>query len=100
MKRLVFTAVITAGMLLPVWGQTPEVGRRQKRQQARIAQGTKSGKLTPGQTARMEHKEGQIHGEVKQMRAANGGKLTARDKRKVNRQENRMSRHIRRAKRR
>jgi hypothetical protein len=100
MKRLIFTTVITAGLLLPVWAQTAdtEVGRRQERQQARIAQGAKSGKLTPGQTATLEHKEGKIHHEVKHMRAANGGKLTAGEKAKVNHQQNKVSRQIRRTK--
>jgi hypothetical protein len=75
-----------------------EVDRRQRRQQERIAEGVKSGELTPGETARLEKKEAAIHQEVKQERAANGGRLTPAERRQVNRQENRVSRQIYRAK--
>jgi hypothetical protein len=75
-----------------------EVDRRQERQQQRIAEGVKSGQLTPGETARLERKEAAIRQEVKQERAANGGRLTPAERRQVNRQENRLSRQIYRAK--
>ena len=75
-----------------------EVDQRQANQQDRIAEGVKSGQLTPHETARLERKEGQIHREVRRDRAANGGKLTPGERAKVNRQENRTSRQIYRAK--
>src|SRR5512142_3508690 len=53
-----------------------EVDRREARQQARIAEGVQSGQLTPGETARLERKEGRIHREVRRDRAENGGTLT------------------------
>jgi hypothetical protein len=94
MKRLFLATLIPAAMLLPVYAQTPEVARREGRQQARIAQGKKSGQLTKGETARLQNKESKIHHEIKGDRAANGGKLTVSEKAKVNRQQNKVSRRI------
>jgi hypothetical protein len=68
-----------------------EVGQRQRNQQERIAQGVKSGQLTAGETARLEGREAAIHNEVHNDRAANGGTLTAAERRQVNRQQNRTS---------
>ena len=95
MRQFVFTTVLSAAMLLPVYAQqTPEVAKRKERQQARIAQGVKSGKLTPRETANLEKKEAKINRETKRDRAANGGKLTAGEKARINRQQNRVSRKI------
>jgi hypothetical protein len=75
-----------------------EVGQRQRNQQERIAQGIKSGELKPGETARLEGHEAAVNHEIRTDRAANGGKLTASEKAKVNRQENRNSARIYRGK--
>ena len=77
---------------------TSEVGRRQEKQQDRIAQGIKSGQLTPSEAAHLERREGAINKEVKTERAANGGTLTPAERRQVNRQENRTSKAIYRKK--
>src|SRR5271167_317391 len=71
-----------------------EVGKRAENQQDRIAQGVKSGQLTAGETANLENKESKINQEVRNDRAANGGKLTPQEKKQVNRQQNRESRQI------
>jgi len=71
-----------------------EVGQRQENQQDRIAQGVKSGQLTAGETAHLEKNEARINKEVRNDRAANGGKLTPQEKAKVNHQLNRQSRQI------
>ena len=71
-----------------------EVGKRAENQQDRIAQGVKSGQLTAGETAHLEKNEAKINKEVRNDRAANGGKLTPQEKAKVNRQQNRESRQI------
>ena len=68
-----------------------EVGERERNQQERIAQGVKSGQLTAGETANLEKREAAINKEVRNDRAENGGKLTASERRQINRQENRMS---------
>jgi hypothetical protein len=71
-----------------------EIGQRKENQQDRIAQGVKSGQLTPGETAKLEKQQQGINRETAGMREANGGKLTAADKRAVNQQQNRASRNI------
>jgi hypothetical protein len=71
-----------------------EVGERQRNQQERIANGIKSGQLTAGESAHLENREANINKEVRNDRAANGGKLTPAERRKVNRQQNRTSRAI------
>jgi hypothetical protein len=75
-----------------------EVGQRQRLQQERIAQGIKSGQMTAGEAAHVEHREAGINREVHNDRAANGGKLTAAERRQVNHQQNQTSNAIYRKK--
>jgi YXWGXW repeat-containing protein len=70
------------------------VNARQDRQQNRINQGVKSGQLTRGETAHIEHNETAIHNEVHNDRAANGGHLTPQEHNQVEHQQNRESRQI------
>jgi hypothetical protein len=72
----------------------PTIAQRKENQQDRIAQGVKSGQLTAGETANLETKEAAINGETKADRTANGGKLTAAEKRQINGQQNQMSKQI------
>lgn len=72
----------------------PTVAQRKENQQDRVAQGVKSGQLTAGETAKLETKEAAINGETKADRAANGGKLTATEKKQVNGQQNKLSKQI------
>jgi len=72
----------------------PTVAQRKENQQDRIAQGVKSGQLTAGETANLETKEAAINGETKADRAANGGKLTAAEKKQINGQQNQLSKQI------
>jgi hypothetical protein len=76
----------------------PVIAQRKANQQARIAQGVKSGQLTAGETANLERKEARLNRETRAMRAENGGKLTPAEKAKVTRQQNRLSRDIYRKK--
>ncbi len=75
-----------------------EVGRREENQQDRIAQGVQSGQLTAGEASNLEKRDARINNEIKTDRAANGGALTPAEKAQVNRQQNRVSRHINRDK--
>lgn len=70
------------------------IQERKENQQDRIAQGVRSGSLTPRETARLENHEARLNGEIRDMRQDNGGKLTPHDRRIVNRQQNRLSRQI------
>ena len=72
----------------------PSIAQRKENQQDRIANGVKSGQLTAGETAKLETKAAAINGETKADRAANGGKLTAAEKAKVNGQQNNLSKQI------
>ncbi len=74
------------------------MNERQRNQQKRIGEGVENGSLTPGETAHLEKQEAAIHHEVKTDRQANGGTLTAQERRQVNRQQNRESRRIYRQK--
>lgn len=70
------------------------VNAREQRQQDRIAQGVKSGQMTPAETARAEHNEAKIDNQVNRDRAANGGHLTAQEHNQVEHEQNKESRQI------
>lgn len=74
------------------------IGQRRENQQDRIAQGVKSGSLTAGETSRLEGQQRRINRRTRDMREDNGGHLNRAQRRAVNRQQNRASRHIYRAK--
>lgn len=82
------------GKVDPAHPRVNQVNRRQTRQQARIAQGVKSGQLTPGETRRLERGEQRIENREKRDMAKNNGHLTKQDQRQLNREENRMSNRI------
>jgi hypothetical protein len=71
-----------------------EVNARDRLQQESIGQGIKSGSLTAGEAANLEHKEAALNREQRAMRAANGGTLSPGEKAVVNRRQNVMSRQI------
>jgi hypothetical protein len=76
---------------------TAAMGRadaREGKQQARIANGARSGQLTPRETGRLENREANISRELRNDRAANGGKLTPQDRAQVHHQQNNASRQI------
>lgn len=74
------------------------IQQRKENQQDRIAQGVKSGQLTPGETARLERQQKSINREERGMRKADNGHLTAADRKALNRRQNRASRNIYRKK--
>jgi len=90
---------LTAGLFVGTMAaaqeaKEPRVEVRKENQQKRIAQGVKSGQLTAGETANLEKKEVAINKEVRADRAANGGKLTPAERRRVNAQQNKVSAKI------
>src|ERR1700686_3677793 len=88
------TPATPAAAPTPAAKAKPTVAQRKENQQDRIAQGVKSGQLTAGETANLETKEASINGETKADRAANGGKLTATEKKQINGQQNQVSKQI------
>ena len=96
MKKLILS-MAAAGMLIGVSGiasADERIKDRKENQQDRIAQGVKSGSLTPKETANLEHKEANLNKEIRHDRKQNGGNLTNKEKAQVNRQQNRLSKDI------
>ena len=91
--------VLLAGALsvlaVPAFSQTnspaPVVNQRKENQQDRIANGVQSGQLTAGETKHLEKKEAGLNGEENRMKKRDDGNLTAADKTRLNRQQNRLS---------
>ena len=72
----------------------PTINQRKENQQDRIAQGVKSGQLTAGETAKLEHQEAGINKEEKGMRAQDNGHLTKQDRKTIKQQQNQESKRI------
>ena len=94
--KLAGAAALVVGLTGAAWGQ--EIRERQENEQDRIAQGVRSGQLTAGETARLEGREAALNREIRTDRRANGGTLTPQERQQVNRQQNRLSNQIYRAK--
>ena len=75
-----------------------KVGQRRENQQDRIAQGIKSGQLTPNETVKLERQQQGINKQVAADRKANGGTLTAAQRKQINKEQNQASRNIYRKK--
>ena len=75
-----------------------QVNKRLARQNQRTEQGVKSGALTPEQGKQLHQEDQGIRKEERQDAAQNGGHITKQEQRKLNRQENRESRKIRKEK--
>lgn len=73
-------------------------GRFSRNEQGRIANGVKDGSLTTGEASKLEGQQAKINQERNDMRAADGGKLSAADRSKVSNQEHRLSHETYRAK--
>ena len=91
--KLVLSAAALIALCSPLTF-AQNIHNRKVRQQDRIAQGTKSGRLTPGETARLEHQQKSINREEHHMRKQDNGHLTKADRRQLNRRQNRASRNI------
>jgi hypothetical protein len=71
-----------------------KVGDRRRLQQDRIANGIRSGSLTPGEASHLEGREQHINKQVSADRTANGGKLTGQEKAQINTEQNHASHAI------
>ena len=95
MKRIFLSTIVVGTLATGLTAQRIE--KRKENQQDRIAQGVASGELTPKATARLETKEAALNKEIRRDRR-DGGKLTRAERRKINRQQNALSRRIARQK--
>jgi hypothetical protein len=71
-----------------------EVGARRDMQQQRIANGIRSGQMSPSEAAKTEGHEQNINHQVAADRQANGGKLTQQEKQNINHRQNNASKQI------
>jgi hypothetical protein len=105
--RYLAPAALVGALALPALGQTtpstspdgtrtPRINGRQIHQQRRIAQGVRSGQLTPGETRRLERQQGRIRASKLQAKA--DGTVTPRERARLTREQNRASRNIYRLK--
>ena len=83
-----------AGVVDPGHPRVNQINRRETNQQNRIANGVKNGKLTPGQTARLERGEQRLQNNEKRDMAKDNGHLTKQNQRQLNREANHMSKRI------
>ncbi len=98
MKRLLMMAAITV-FLASVWAASAHAGRihhRQYWQQKRIHQGVHSGQLTRRETLSLEREQRRI--QRSRRRAWSDGRLTPRERVRLEVQQDRASYHIYRAK--
>jgi len=82
------------GVYDPGHPRVNEINQREQNQQNRIANGIKSGQLTPGETVRLEEKENRLVRNEKRDMAKDGGHLTKKDQAQLNREANRVSKDI------
>src|ERR1700719_3209068 len=87
-------AATPAATPAPAAKPKPTIAQRKENQQDRIAQGIKSGQLTAGETAKLENQQKGINQQVAADRKANGGTLTASEKKQVNKEQNAASKNI------
>ncbi len=87
------TTAIAAAQTPPV-KKEGEIQNRQERQQKRIGEGLANGSLTPKEAAHLEHNQAKLNKEIRHDRHVNGGNLTNKEKRQINRQQNHLSEGI------
>jgi uncharacterized membrane protein YebE (DUF533 family) len=95
MKRTsTLLVAVLAAFALPVLAQTntPNIDQRQANQQQRIDQGVKSGQLTGKEAARLE--KGQEHVQKVENKAKADGKVTKKERARIQHAENVQGRHI------
>ena len=82
------------GAVDPGHPRVDQVDSRERHQDARIAQGDRSGELTNHETAHVDRRENRIqHAKARDMRN-DGGHLTRAEQRNLNRRQNSVSRSI------
>ena len=91
---LVATAVLALSSTIGMCQTSATINHRKDNQQNRIAQGVRTGQLTPRETAHLERRETSINREEHRMRRADNGRLTRADRAALTRRQNRVSRSI------
>ena len=82
------------GVVDPGHPRVNQVNRREARQQQRIGNGIKSGKLNSKQAAHLEKREASVQNRKQKDMAKHNGHLTKAEQKGINRQQNRISKSI------
>ena len=91
----IVTAAVIAALSLPAFAQTSStrgIDDRQKSQQQRIDRGVKSGQLTPKEAERLQ--KGQARIQKMENEAAADGKVTRRERERIERAQREENRRI------
>jgi hypothetical protein len=91
MKEMLIIVALTAACLSTA--NAGNIHTREIRQQRRIAEGIRTGNLTPNEAARLENREAALHREIRRDRLDGPG-LSLNERKKIARQQNRISNHI------
>ena len=98
MKRII-TGILTSALLIGTatasfaQDKQGKIQQRKEKQQERIGKGVENGSLTPRETGRIERQESKLNKEIRRDRKDGGG-LTNKEKAKINRQQNKLSKEI------
>lgn len=96
MKSAKIVSVLVATLFaIPVFAQntnTPNIDKRQERQQKRIAAGVQSGELTAKEAGNLEKREARIEADKQAAKA--DGNVTKAERAKLQHEENRASKKI------
>jgi hypothetical protein len=82
------------GKVDPNHPRVNEVNAREQNQQNRIANGMKSGQVTPKEGAKLERQQQHIVNQEKKDMAKDNGHLTKADQAKLNKEQNKASKNI------
>jgi hypothetical protein len=82
------------GVVDPGHPRVNQVNRREAKQQQRIGNGVKSGKLNSQQAAHLEKREASVQNREQKDMAKHNGHLTKAEQKGINRQQNRISKTI------
>lgn len=87
-------ALLVACFTMAALGQdkTPNLDKREKRQEKRIEQGVKSGELNKREAARLEARESKLQADEAKAKA--DGKVTTKERAKLQHEANKTSTHI------
>jgi hypothetical protein len=100
MKKSLILGIAAAALLATsgasVADNAPRARHRHHRQEHRIAQGVRSGSLTPREAMRLERGQAHVHRQM--IRAHRDGKLTWRERARIERAQDAQSKRIFRAK--
>jgi len=90
--KILFTALVLVSPSLLFAGDS--LAKKEDRQQQRIAEGIKTGELTPAEVMRLEKREVELKKQIKEERKDNGGKLTSEEHKAIEKELDEISKKI------